>query len=133
MSEQRGREGAGRPHISEECSQSSFLADHVDSMIASRGVLCSYEILNLVGPQVRTDHLQASVACNEPGDQRSQQTATHMHVREQTRHDVPTHDKPVGLHMLTLTLHNKEIWKHSNLCGRRISKNICKNGKCILI
>lgn len=51
MSEQHGGEGAGRPHISAECSQTSFLfAGHVDSMTASRGVLCSYEILNVLGP-----------------------------------------------------------------------------------
>lgn len=71
MSEQHAGEGAGRPHISAKCSQSSFPAGHVDSMMASRGALCSYEIFNLLGPQVWTDHLQASVACGEPGDQMS--------------------------------------------------------------
>lgn len=71
MSKQHGGEGAGRPHISAECSQSSFPASHVDSMMASRGVLRFYEILNLLSPQVWTDHLQASVACGEPRDQMS--------------------------------------------------------------
>lgn len=80
MSEQHGGEGAGRPHISAECSQSSFPSGHVDSMMASRGVLCSYEILNLLGPQVWTDHLQASVACGEPGDQMSL-SYTHVHMK----------------------------------------------------
>lgn len=84
MSKQHGGEGAGRPHISDECSQNSFPASHVDSMMASRGVLCSYEILNLLGPLVQTDHLQANVACSEPGDQMSlssthAQTHTHMY------------------------------------------------------
>ena len=103
MSEQHGGEGAGRPHISAECSQSSFPAGHVDSMMASRGVLRSYEILNLLGPQVWTDHLQASVACGELGDQMSL-CNTHTHAQTHTcMHEyVPTQDKPVGLHMLTL-------------------------------
>lgn len=105
MSEQHGGEGAGRPHISAECSQSSFPAGHVDSMMASRGVLCSYEILNLLGPQVWTDHLQASVACGEPGDHMSLSNThaqTHTCMHENILANVPTQDKPVGLHMLTL-------------------------------
>ncbi|KAI4804057.1 hypothetical protein KUCAC02_025701 [Chaenocephalus aceratus] len=61
--------GLAGPHFSVECSQSSFPASHVDSMMASRGALYSYEILNLISPQVWTDHLQASVACGEPRDQ----------------------------------------------------------------
>jgi len=56
--------GLAALHISAECAQSGFPADHVDSMMAW-GVLCSYEILNLLSPQVWTDHLQASVACGE--------------------------------------------------------------------
>lgn len=63
--------GGERGHISTQCSQSSFPASHVDSMMASRGVLCSYEILNLLSPHVQTDHLQASVACGESEDQMS--------------------------------------------------------------
>ncbi|KAF3845018.1 hypothetical protein F7725_008181 [Dissostichus mawsoni] len=69
VSEQHGGEGLAGPHFSVECSQSSFPASHVDSMMASRGALYSYEILNLLSPQVWTDHLQASVACGEPRDQ----------------------------------------------------------------
>lgn len=64
--------------------RAAFRPGHVDSMMASRGVLCSYEILNLLGPQVWTDHLQASVACGEPGDQMSLSNThaqhTHMHA-----------------------------------------------------
>lgn len=76
-----GEEGsAGRMHISAKCSQSSFPAGHVDSMMASRGALRSYEIFNLLGPRVWTDHLQASVACGEPGDQMSRSNA-HAHAR----------------------------------------------------
>lgn len=71
VSKQHAGEGAGRPHISAKCSQSSFPDGHVDSMMASRGALCSYEIFNLLSPQVWTDHLQASVACSEPRDQMS--------------------------------------------------------------
>lgn len=50
MSKQHGEEGAGRPHFSAECSQSCFLASHVESMMESGGALCSYEILNLLSP-----------------------------------------------------------------------------------
>lgn len=106
MSEQHAGEGAGRPHISAKCSQSSFPASHVDSMMASKGVLCSYEILNLLGPQVWTDHLQASVACGQPGDQMSlsntrAQTYTYKAMHGNVPANVPTQDKPVGLQMLT--------------------------------
>lgn len=85
--EEREEEGAGRPHISAKCSQSSFPAGHVDSMMASRGALRSYEIFNLLGPQVWTDHLQASVACGEPGDQMSHSnTRSHTHTRKARTH-----------------------------------------------
>lgn len=87
--EEREEEGAGRPHISAKCSQSSFPAGHVDSMMASRGALRSYEIFNLLGPQVWTDHLQASVACSELGDQMSRSN-THSHTQGTHTHE-PKH------------------------------------------
>lgn len=67
-SEQHGGEGAAFFSwvFTEQLSSS-----HVDSMMASKGLLCAYEILNLLGPRVRTDHLQTNVACSEPGDQMS--------------------------------------------------------------
>lgn len=80
----RGEGSAGRMHISAKCSQSSFPAGHVDSMMASRGALRSYEIFNLLGPRVWTDHLQASVACGEPGDQMSRSN-THAHTHTGAR------------------------------------------------
>ena len=121
--------GLAGPHFSVECSQSSFPASHVDSMMASRGALYSYEILNLLSPQVWTDHLQASVACGEPRDQMSPSN-THMHKHThvcmgEKYTNVPTQDKPAGLHMLTLmdiNTYNKKTlrtWEHSNKCGRR--------------
>lgn len=86
LEERRSGEGgcsAGRMHISAKCSQSSFPAGHVDSMMASRGALRSYEIFNLLGPRVWTDHLQASVACGEPGDQMSRgNTHARTHTSE---------------------------------------------------
>ncbi|KAL7380129.1 hypothetical protein ABVT39_012303 [Epinephelus coioides] len=99
--------GLAGPHTSAECSQSSFPAGHVDSMMASRGVLCSYEILNLLGPQVWTDHLQASVACGEPGDQMSlsnahAQTHTHSakavnnHEDKENKRDLKKEEKKLG-------------------------------------
>lgn len=98
MSKQHAGEGAGRPHISAKCSQSSFPASHVDSMMASEGVLRLYEILNLLGPQVWTDHLQASVACGQPRDQMSlSNTRAQTYTYGNVPASVPTQDKPVGL------------------------------------
>lgn len=114
---------AGTAYFSRVFTEQLSGPGHVDSMMASRGVLRSYEILNLLGPRVWTDHLQASVACGEPGDQMSLSNAhaqTHTCMHEKKIYNVPTQDKPVGLHMLTLmdinTYNKKRLrtWKHSS-------------------
>lgn len=91
--------GLAGSHISAKCSQSSFPASHVDSMMASRGALCSYEILNLLGPHVWTDHLQASVACGEPGDQMSLSN-THAQTLMHGNGPASVPNKPTGQQML---------------------------------
>lgn len=102
MSKQHGEEGAGRPHFSAECSQSCFLASHVESMMESGGALCSYEILNLLSPfTMQTDHLQASVACSEPRVQIIPQQHAHKHSHVCITRKY-THQCLYGLHMLTV-------------------------------
>lgn len=129
MSEQHAGEGAGRiTYFSQVFTEQSFPASHVASMMASRGVLCSYEILNLLGPRVWTDHLQASVPCGEPrrAPEISCPSTTHTLVHILSRNtsaNVPAQDKLAGLRMLT-QIDNKKYRGHGN--AQTYTRHICR-------
>lgn len=95
--------GAGKPHISAKSSHCAFPACHVDSMMGSRGMLCSYEILNLL-----------------PAPEHDRPPASKRGVRQARGSDVPQHTR---IHSYTNTV------THS----RTLSKNVASKHTRIYI
>lgn len=133
MSEQHGGEGAGRPHISAECSQSSFPARPCGLNDGVQG--CAVLLWNIKSarpPSVdRPPASKRGVRRARRSDVPQQHTCTtHTYacMKKNGLANVPTQDEPVGLHMLTLMdintykiNNNKKTplrtWKHSDVGG----------------
>lgn len=137
MSEQHGGEGAGRPAyfsrvFTEQLSgQPCGLNDGVQGC-----AVLLWNIKSARPPSVdRPPAGKRGVRWARRSDVPQQHTCTNTHMYAWERNilaNVPTQDKPVGLHMLTLmdinTYNRKKTlrtWKHSNWYGRRdLYKNI---------